>query len=355
MQDRQDNRMSRREFLQNAIAIGTFGAFYLSFLKVFPEIIYGGRHLPWADNYKPSKIDCLEGKVKTGVFNRDMKSSNPRFVSNPRDQVVMTYAEYAHIASENSEHIERARVQYEITTALRQGRKKKGLVHLGLEPAINWPAIVCDNESLHEFARLLEESNLPVALRFGAEMNGKWTKWHSDPEQYKKAFQIVARVMHENAPRVKMLWAPTPDRSANKKCSLYYPGDEFVDAIGTSAYFTPIYPFNTIDGAKDRNMKIDDLASIILKPISEFAKAHGKPFVIAEFGAAANYNNGYKNLDWSEFQEQAIIKMYSKFVKAFSIRAICYYNGNPLGNSTNTKSWAITQELYNKAIAELKE
>src|SRR3989338_2912210 len=158
-------------------------------------------------------------------------------------------------------------------------------------------------------------------------MNGKWTKWHSDPEQYKKAFQLVAKAMHENAPRVKMVWSPTPDSSANKRSELYYQGDEFVDTVGTSSYFTPIYPFNTVSRARNRIMRIDDLASIILKPLSEFAKAHGKPFMVCEFGAAQTYDDDevvHKN--WKEFQEQAVLKMYSQFVKDFNIRAICYYN-----------------------------
>ncbi len=239
-----------------------------------------------------------------------------------------------------------------MTDYLRDARLKGNILHLGLEPGINWPHVVVDTQRLHEFAQMLAESELPVLLRFGAEMNGKWTKWHSDHEQYKKAFQIVAKAMHKDAPRVKMLWSPTPDSSANKKSSLYYPGDEFVDAIGTSAYFTPIYPFNTLLEAKDRNLNVDDLASMILKPTSEFASIHGKPFVVAEFGAAVIYN-GEKQKDWSEFQEQAVLKMYSQFVKDFKIRAICYYNGNPISNGTNTKSWKITQGLYYKAIQSL--
>lgn len=95
-------------------------------------------------------------------------------------------------------------------------------------------AAVTDGPYLRQAARAARDAGIPILLRFGGEMNGNWIPWGGDPALYREKFRLVARVFHEEAPNVAMLWAPAyfPLYTMND----YYPGDDVVDWVGISAY-----------------------------------------------------------------------------------------------------------------------
>ncbi len=347
-----DTRMTRKDFLNLGIAFGIFG------LMTNGQTLYN--HLQsekgFNDKYKPSNDDCLKGSVKTGVFDRSHHyRSNGNPISHKKDNLAMTYAQYAPLASDRTWYWQRASANRNLMDFLREARRQNDVVHLALEPSDHWPDVVRENRQLYEFAYRLNDSQLPIILRFGAEMNGNWTKYHGDPEAFQKAFRTVSKVMHSQALGVKMLWSP----DANGKDPIpYYPGDKYVDAIGVSAYFTPLFPHSLVTQTKQRENDIDVLAEKILKPSADFAIQHGKPFVVSEWGAAGKYNDGTHQEDWSDFQERALIKMYKEYVERFGITAICYFNANLIGQSNETspnKSWAITQDLYDRALSSMPD
>ena len=90
----------------------------------------------------------------------------------------------------------------------------------------------------------------PLFIRWGWEMNGYWTEWsgvrnnspgaHDGPRKYVRAWRRIHDIFkREGATAVSWVWAPNgesvPDTSWNR-ISAYYPGDEYVDWVGLSAY-----------------------------------------------------------------------------------------------------------------------
>jgi len=77
-------------------------------------------------------------------------------------------------------------------------------------------------------------SDVPILLRFGAEFNA----WSApiDPERYKVVFQYVSDYFKRRNPNVAMVWSPIYSSSWSINYHDYYPGDEYVDWVGTSLY-----------------------------------------------------------------------------------------------------------------------
>ena len=112
----------------------------------------------------------------------------------------------------------------------------------------------------------INESGVPVVVRFAHEMNGSWYPWSQQPKTYIAAFRRVADLVHEAAPGSAMMWAPNygggypfaggryetevkhpefplldTDRDGvatglDDPYAPYYPGDDAVDWVGMSLY-----------------------------------------------------------------------------------------------------------------------
>jgi hypothetical protein len=130
-------------------------------------------------------------------------------------------------------------------------------VALGRIPMVTWKAprlaaildgsqdavIVARARSVRRFAS-------PLFLRWAWEMNGGWTEWsgpnnetagrHDGASKYVRAWRHLHDVFaREGVTNVSWVWAPNgqsvPARSWNAAAA-YYPGDDYVDWIGVSAY-----------------------------------------------------------------------------------------------------------------------
>jgi hypothetical protein len=97
-------------------------------------------------------------------------------------------------------------------------------------------------------AKRLAAYDKPLLLRWGWEMNGNWFAWdgtHNGKKTagYAKCWQRMRKIFKdEGADKVSWVWSPNwnsgPDVSWNQY-EHYYPGDDYVDWVGVSAY-----PFN---------------------------------------------------------------------------------------------------------------
>lgn len=104
------------------------------------------------------------------------------------------------------------------------------------------------DKKIADAARRLAGHGKPALLRWGWEMNGNWFDWDGTHNGRKtsgfgKAWRRMHRIFHEEgADNVAWLWGPNwnsgPDVSWNQY-EHYYPGDDYVDWVGVSAY-----PFN---------------------------------------------------------------------------------------------------------------
>jgi hypothetical protein len=92
------------------------------------------------------------------------------------------------------------------------------------------------------WARAAKAWGKRIFVRFAAEMNGDWepwSRWHNgnEPRHYVRAWRHVVRIFRTvGATNVKWVWAPNEVFPRGTPLEDLYPGDEWVDWVGFSAY-----------------------------------------------------------------------------------------------------------------------
>jgi hypothetical protein len=183
------------------------------------------------------------------------------------------------------------------------------------EPDYQLPDILGDAASgvpgsydayLHQYAKDIVATGLPLAIRFDHEMNGVWYPWsetkgNGDPingnrvGDYVKVWQHVHDIFEQEGANDLVIWTWAPNivnklPAANKSpefLAALYPGDEYVDWVGLSGYLRPEYePDNPFEFDYTFDRSLDALRAITSKPI-----------VLAEVGAS---EIGGKKAQWVE-------------------------------------------------------
>jgi hypothetical protein len=181
-------------------------------------------------------------------------------------------------------------------------------------------AEVQDDEYLRGFARDAKASESPVFLRFASEMNGAWVPYHGDPAAYKEKFALVARVMHEEAPNVAMVWCPNEIPEA--EIPLYYPGPGAVDWVGLNFYSVLYNDADRARGAEWRN-PADTLRYIY----NTYSKAH--PIMIGEW--AATHQSVVDKVLRPDFAINKIGQLYSALPRIYPrLKAVHWLSMNTL-------------------------
>lgn len=147
------------------------------------------------------------------------------------------------------------------------------------------------DQDLEEWGDTAADFGDPVIVDFGVEMNGKWFPWNGKwnggpgkgPDRFVKAYRHIHDVIESRGPDVTWVFhvndGDTPNVPWNK-FERYYPGDDYVDWVGFSAYgaLTPCYqPDEWAPFAGAADATIDRLAAL----------APEKPIFVFEFGTSA--------------------------------------------------------------------
>lgn len=117
---------------------------------------------------------------------------------------------------------------------------------------------------------------VPIIFRPFHEMDGDWFWWgkgHCTREQYKQLFQFTVNYLRDELQVHNFLycWSPGGEYTNQDQYLTYYPGDEYVDILGTDNY-----GFNN-------STSIAAIASK-LKIISDYAKQKNKIAALTETG-----------------------------------------------------------------------
>jgi hypothetical protein len=170
------------------------------------------------------------------------------------------------------------------------------------DPAAGTPGAFDDY--LHQYARDIVATGLPLAIRFDHEMNGVWYPWSEDdgkgqpinqnnPGDYVKVWQDVHDIFEAEGANELVIWVWAPNivnnLPATHKIPEYlaslYPGDDYVDWVGLSGYLRPPYkPENTFSFDYTFGASLAQLRTLTDKPI-----------ILAEVGASEA--DGHK-VDW---------------------------------------------------------
>lgn len=157
------------------------------------------------------------------------------------------------------------------------------------EPDYTLPKILggAFDDYLHQYAKDIVATGLPLAIRFDHEMNGIWYPWSEDngkggplngnnPGDYVKVWQHVHDIFEQEGANQLVIWVwapniinnlPSSHKSLDYLKSLY-PGDDYVDWVGLSGYLRPAYkPDNTFSFDYTFGPSLDQLRALTDKPI----------------------------------------------------------------------------------------
>ena len=122
-------------------------------------------------------------------------------------------------------------------------------------------------------------------LRLGWEFNGSWYRWFAgnDPAAFAAYWRQIVTTMRAVSPGLRFDWNPTNGANGMSATGVEaaYPGDAYVDYIGTDIY-DQSWGSNYTDPAFRWNEYLTQKNG--LNWVASFAGAHGKPITIPEWG-----------------------------------------------------------------------
>ncbi|GGJ32947.1 hypothetical protein GCM10008938_19000 [Deinococcus roseus] len=171
-------------------------------------------------------------------------------------------------------------------------------IHLAVEPRI--PLKEVTEDLVKEWARQAGALNRPIFMRWASEFNDTVNSWNKDPVLYREKFRLVARIMHEEAPNVAMVWTPMAF-SDLKSVMAYYPGQEFVDWVGITLYSK--YYWNGDPARVTVNLLPNSRLDVLYQA---FADKH--PIQVSEY--AAEHHSASSSRDLSYFATAKMQQFY---------------------------------------------
>jgi hypothetical protein len=141
--------------------------------------------------------------------------------------------------------------------------------------------------------RINHEFNIPSSWGCG-----------KDPTVYIAAYKRIVDIFRqENVSQVEWCWSPNFDSDAGVVFADYYPGDDYVDWIGTSIYANTWGGWNNFDEMLNATSNLNPVCPY------EFALVHNKPFMIAEWGLnICGDMSDAQNAVWMEGMFRAVEK-----------------------------------------------
>ena len=172
---------------------------------------------------------------------------------------------------------------------------------------------------LKDYAGVIADFDHPVLFRLGNEMNGDWCPYSSyhtsrDPMIFKEWYRYVYQIFEEaGADNVIWVWNPNgesfPDFRWNHTM-MYYPGDEYVDVVGLTAYNTGTYYAAT----GEKWQTFDELYDWLYR---DYVNRFSQPLMITEFASA---NTGGDKTQWVD-------NMFRSFRKYPGIKVALWWDG----------------------------
>lgn len=204
---------------------------------------------------------------------------------------------------------------------------------------------------LRQWARDAKSAG-PLLLEFGTEANGDWFPWNgkynggagSGPQRFRDAYRhIVGLFRAEGAANVTWFFhvdASGSPRAAWNAMANYYPGDDYVDWLGISAY-----------GAQTPDDDWNTFADVMDDGYAELAKvAPSKPIALLEFAVTDGYQGGDKPA-WIRDAFAAISSGRYPRLKAIAWWNETFENDDGSTSSLRIDSSQAALEAYRQSVA----
>lgn len=172
---------------------------------------------------------------------------------------------------------------------------------------------------LTDYAQVVAGFGHPVLFRLGNEMNGDWCPYSSyrtskDTMLFKEFYKYVYSFFEQaDAQNVIWVWNPNcksfPNFQWNNEM-MYYPGDEYVDVVGMTAYNTGTYYSET----GEKWQEFSELYNALYYRYNAFFK---QPLMITEFASASTGGD----------KEQWVRNMFEDIEKYNRIKVAIWWDG----------------------------
>jgi hypothetical protein len=195
---------------------------------------------------------------------------------------------------------------------------------------------------------LVSDGEANAILRLGWEFNGNWYPWYvrssTDAANFDKFWQHVVTTMRAVAgQQFKFLWSASANTNTSYSPSSAYPGDAYVDYVGTDNYDnfwgTPFTASAAWSNQLNQQWGLNWLAS--------FAAAHGKPIAIPEWSVEYRDDGHGMGDDPSFISNMAawFVSHHVAFTDIFSFDSSSTYRNNIL-DGTFPKSLARFKSVF---------
>jgi hypothetical protein len=180
----------------------------------------------------------------------------------------------------------------------------QGLVPIGGEADLPRCAAGAFDERWRDFGELMVEHGRGDSIvRLGWEFNERTSPWRgTDAAAYIGCFRRAATNIRATDPAVTLDWTinahSTPDGLCGGRSTNCYPGDAYVDIIGIDNY--DHFPWSPAKADFDRTAAAPEG----LTWLYDFARRHGKPFSVGEWGVVPTGDAGRENPDFVRWMHQ---------------------------------------------------
>lgn len=191
------------------------------------------------------------------------------------------------------------------------------------------------DDRLIQWAQDAKRTNIPIMVEFGTEVNGNWFPWSGlsngdgetegygdpstadGPERFRDAYRhIIDLFRNEEANNITWVFHVFPSHEIGdgmpseeswNSIQNYYPGDEYIDWIGTSVYAS--------SGAGKEWKSFTDIMDVAYPELESLSNE--KPFAIFELGIIEDPEMGNKS-GWIQDALQSIENNTYPRIKAIS-------------------------------------
>jgi hypothetical protein len=210
---------------------------------------------------------------------------------------------------------------------------------------------------LTRFAGDIVRTNLPVVIRFDHEMNGHDYPWSSGmyqntPQKYIDAWRHVWTIFDSVGANEDVIWLWSPNRpdnltvrpgNGNTQLEASYPGDQYVDWVGASAYMRTSSQGPTFAGT-------------FSKSVTALESLTSRPIFFAEIAAIQSENGN----DLSTLKADWITNVISGFAADPRIVGFCWFNnlathvvnGQDVAYDWRFQSSTVSKVAFRDAIAD---
>ena len=143
---------------------------------------------------------------------------------------------------------------------------------------------------LKDYAAAIAAYGHPVLFRLNNEMNGDWCPYSAyytskDAEIYTAGYRYIYEIFEEAGANRNTVWVWNPNEQSFPNFTwnhtlLYYPGDEYVDIVGMTAYNTGTY-------YADYGESWKDFTTLYEKLYDTYCTWFAQPFMITEFSCSS--------------------------------------------------------------------